>query len=78
MKQILNQLFNHQSLTRDEAAEVMANMAAGKYNESQIAAFISVYLMRSIELEEVIGFRDALLNTAVQIDLSEFDPLDIV
>ena len=78
MKQILNQLFNHQSLTRDEAAEVMANMAGGKYNESQIAAFISVYLMRSIELEEVIGFRDALLNTAVQIDLSEFDPLDIV
>ena len=78
MKQILNQLFNHQSLTRDEAAEVMSNMAGGKYNESQIAAFISVYLMRSIELEEVIGFRDALLNTAVQIDLSEFDPLDIV
>ncbi len=78
MKQILNRLFDHQSLTREEAAEVMANMAGGKYNESQIAAFISVYLMRSIELEEVIGFRDALLNTAVQIDLSEFDPLDIV
>jgi anthranilate phosphoribosyltransferase len=78
MKQILNQLFNHQSLTREEAAEVMTNMAAGKYNESQIAAFISVYLMRSIELDEIIGFRDALLNTAISIDLSEFEPLDIV
>ncbi|MDP4239149.1 MAG: anthranilate phosphoribosyltransferase [Bacteroidota bacterium] len=78
MKQILNRLFDHQSLTREEAAEVMANIAAGKYNESQIAAFISVYLMRSIELDEVIGFRDALLNMAVQMDLSEFDPLDIV
>ncbi len=78
MKQILNQLFNHQSLTRQEAAEVMTNIAAGKYNDSQIAAFISVYLMRSIELDEVIGFRDALLNLAIPMDLSEFDALDIV
>jgi len=78
MKQILNRLFDHQSLTKAEAAEVMTNIAAGKYNESQIAAFISVYLMRSIELDEVIGFRDALLSMAIPIDLSEFDPLDIV
>jgi len=78
MKQILNRLFDHQSLTRGEAAEVMTNIAAGKYNDSQIAAFVSVYLMRSIELDEVIGFRDALLNMAVKMDLSEFDPLDIV
>ncbi len=78
MKQILNQLFNHQSLSREEAAEVMTNIAAGKYNESQIAAFISVYLMRSIELEEVIGFRTALLELAIPMDLSEFDALDIV
>jgi anthranilate phosphoribosyltransferase len=78
MKQILNQLFNHQSLTKQEAAEVMTNIAAGKYNDSQIAAFISVYLMRSIELDEVIGFRDALLNLAIPMDFSEFDALDIV
>ena len=78
MKQILNQLFNHQSLNKQEAAEVMTNIAAGKYNDSQIAAFISVYLMRSIELDEVIGFRDALLNLAIPMDLSEFDALDIV
>lgn len=78
MKQILNQLFNHQSLTREEAAEVMTNIAAGKYNDAQIAAFISVYLMRSIELDEVIGFRNALLELAIPMDLSEFDALDIV
>ena len=78
MKQILNRLFDHQSLTRQEAADVMMNIAAGKYNESEISAFISVYLMRSIELDEVIGFRDALLSMSVQMDLSEIDPLDIV
>jgi anthranilate phosphoribosyltransferase len=78
MKQILIQLFEHQSLTRQEAAEVMTNIAAGKYNDAQIAAFISVFLMRSIELEEVIGFRNALLELAIPMDLSEFDALDIV
>lgn len=78
MKQILNRLFDHQSLTRDEAAEVMTNIAAAKYNESQIAAFISVFLMRSIELEEVIGFRNALLELAIPMDLSDYDAIDIV
>lgn len=78
MKQILNRLFDHQSLSRNEATEVMTNMAAGLYNEAQIAAFISVYLMRSIELEEIIGFRDALLSMALKVDLSDFVTLDIV
>ena len=78
MKQILNRLFDHESLTREEASAVMKNIAAGTYSDAQIAAFISVYLMRSIELEEVIGFRNALLELAVPMDLSEFDALDIV
>lgn len=78
MRPILNRLFDHQSLTRDEAHEVMKKMAEGHYNESQIAAFISVYLMRSIELDEILGFREALLSMAVKLDFSDFDILDIV
>jgi anthranilate phosphoribosyltransferase len=78
MKQVLNRLFEHQSLSRTEAAEVMTNIAGGKYNDAEIAAFISVYIMRSIELDEVLGFREALLNMAVKVDLSDFDPIDIV
>ena len=78
MKQVLNRLFEHQSLSRTEAAEVMTNIAGGKYNDAEIAAFISVYIMRSIELDEVLGFREALLNMAVKVDLSNFDPIDIV
>ena len=42
MKQVLNRLFEHQSLSRIEAAEVMTNIATGKYNDAEIAAFISV------------------------------------
>lgn len=56
----------------------MTNIAAGKYNEAQISAFVSVFIMRSIELNEIIGFRDALLDMAIEADLSEFDPIDIV
>lgn len=78
MRAILNSLFDHQALTRAEAHEVMKKMAEGKYNESQIAAFISVYLMRSIELDEILGFREALLSMAIKPDFSDFDILDIV
>ena len=78
MRAILNRLFDHQSLTRDEAHEVMSKMAKGEYNESQIAAFISVYLMRSIEIDEILGFREALLSMAIKPDFSDFDILDIV
>lgn len=78
MKQILNKLFAHQALSKAEAADVMSKIAQGAYNNEQISAFISVFMMRSIELDELIGFREALLNTALLIDLSQFNPIDIV
>lgn len=78
MRKILNRLFEHQTLTQTEASEVMLNIGNGKYNEAELAAFMSVYLMRSIALEEIIGFRDALLEMALPIDLSAYNPIDIV
>ena len=78
MKQILNRLFEHQFLTSEEAAEVMTKIGSGMYNENQIAAFMSVFLMRSITIEELAGFQKALLDMAHKVDLSEFNPIDIV
>lgn len=78
MKDILYRLFEHQYLGRDEARTILQNMAAGKYNDSQIASLITVYLMRNISVEELAGFRDALLEMRVPVDLSEFKPVDIV
>jgi anthranilate phosphoribosyltransferase len=79
MKEVLNRLFSHQYLSRDEAKQVLTNMAEGKYNDSQIAAFITVYFMRSISVEEILGFRDALLEMRVNVDeLSDYNPVDIV
>lgn len=78
MKQILYRLFEHQFLGRDEAREILQNMVAGKYTEAQIASLITVFLMRSISIEELSGFQDALLEMRVKVDLNEFDPIDIV
>lgn len=77
MKETLQYLFDHRSLGRDDAKEILTNMAGGKYNDSEIAAFISVYLMRSITVEELGGFRDALLELCKPVDLSEFNTIDV-
>ena len=78
MKELLYRLFEHQYLDREEAKTVLTNMAEGKYNDAQIAAFVTVYLMRSITVDELMGFREALLEMRVPVSLSEYDPIDIV
>jgi anthranilate phosphoribosyltransferase len=77
MKRILNYLFEHRTLKRQEAEEVLTNIAKGNYSESEIAAFITVYLMRSITVDELAGFRDALINLCIRINLDEFDTIDV-
>ena len=78
MKKILQYLFEHKSLTREQAMEVLVDISNGKYNEHEITSFITVYLMRSITIDELMGFRDALLSLAVKINLGVEDALDIV
>lgn len=77
MKEILNYLYEHKTLDREEAKKVLTNIASGVYNHSQIASFISVYLMRSITVDELTGFRDALLELCQPVDLAEFDAIDL-
>jgi anthranilate phosphoribosyltransferase len=69
MKKILQFLFEYKTLNREQAREVLLNISKGVYNESELAAFISVYLMRSITIEELQGFRDALLELCVRVAL---------
>ena len=78
MKQLLYRLFEHQYLGREEARVILQNIAEGRYNDAQIASLITVFLMRSISVEELTGFREALLDMRVPIDLAEFQPIDIV
>lgn len=77
MKTILNQLLQHQPLSKEQARQVMINIAEGQYNTSQIASFLTVFMMRSISLEELEGFRAALLELCIAVDLSEFEAIDL-
>lgn len=77
MKETLQYLFDHKTLGKEDAKLILRNMAAGKYNEAEMAAFISVYLMRSITVQELAGFRDALLELCKAVDLSEFNTIDV-
>ncbi len=77
MKEILNRLINHDILSKEDAKQVLVNIAKGDYNTSQISAFLTVYMMRSITIAELEGFRDALLELCTAIDLSAYNPIDL-
>jgi anthranilate phosphoribosyltransferase len=78
MKKILQYLFEYKTLTRELAKEILLNISKGLYNESEIASFITVFLMRSITIAELQGFRDALLELCVRVDLDGMETIDIV
>ncbi len=77
MKETLNRLINHEILAKEDANQILVNIAKGDYNTSQIAAFLTVYMMRSITIEELEGFRDALLELCLAVDLSDYNPIDL-
>lgn len=78
MKDILNHLFEHNTLSRVESKEILMNIAKGDvYASAQVAAFLTVFNMRSITVEELGGFQEAMLELCVRVDLSEFDPIDL-
>ncbi|MEO5591899.1 MAG: anthranilate phosphoribosyltransferase [Chitinophagaceae bacterium] len=78
MKKILQYLFEHKTLTRETAKDVLLNISKSVYNEYEVTAFMTVYLMRSITIEELQGFRDALLELCVPVDMNGYNAIDIV
>lgn len=77
MKEILNRLINQETISKNEANEVLKNISKDSYNPSQIASFLTVYMMRSISVEELDGFREALLEMCLPVDLSDFNAVDL-
>ena len=77
MKNILNRLFNHETLSKEEAKDVLVKISNGSYNPSQIASFLTVFMMRSINTQELSGFREALLELCIKIDLSAYNTIDL-
>lgn len=77
MKNILNRLFNHETLSKEEAKIVLINIAGGRYNQCQISSFLTVFMMRSITVDELLGFRDAMLELCVKVNLSAYNTVDL-
>ena len=77
MKALLEKIYQHQTLSKEEAETVLVNLTKDKYNAYQIASFLTAFQMRKTTLEELSGFRQALLNLCLEVDLSEFNPMDL-
>jgi anthranilate phosphoribosyltransferase len=77
MKSLLNRLTQHEHLDRDEARETLVKIAKGEVNHAQIASFLTVYMMRSITVAELEGFREALLSLCIPIDLKKYNAIDL-
>lgn len=77
MKNILNRLINHETLSKEEAKNVLVNISNGIYNSSQVASFLTVYMMRTISINELAGFREALLDLCIRVDLSAYNTIDL-
>jgi anthranilate phosphoribosyltransferase len=77
MKDILFRLVNQEKLCYNEARETLVGIAKGEYNQSQVASFLTVFMLRPVTVEELAGFRDAMLELCVRIDLSDFDSIDL-
>jgi anthranilate phosphoribosyltransferase len=78
MKQILNELYQQKRLSKAEAKQILIDIAAEKYNDAHLASFMTVFMMRPITVDELAGFREALKELAIKVDLSEFNAIDIV
>ncbi|MGN6397985.1 MAG: anthranilate phosphoribosyltransferase [Mucilaginibacter sp.] len=77
MKAILNHLFEHKTFTRGESKQILTDIAQGKYNNSQMAAFMTAYCMRSITVNELEGFRDAMLELCLPVELEAGKVIDL-
>jgi anthranilate phosphoribosyltransferase len=77
MKALLSRLINHESISAEEAKQILISISKGDYNQAQIASFLTVYMMRSITVNELQGFRDALLELCLAVDLQTYDPIDL-
>ena len=78
MKEILNRVINHEMLTREETKNILVGITQGRYAEEQITALLTALQMRGVSVDELLGFRDGILETGVPVPLDCDRYIDVV
>ena len=69
MKKVLNRLTQYETLTEDESRNIIIEISEGKLNTSEISSFLTIFMIRNITIEELNGFRKALIELSLKISL---------
>ena len=77
MKELLEYLFEYNKLDYNQAKKILIDINSNKYSFSEIASFLTVFKMRNPTIEEMEGFRDALLELCIKIDFDDFNTIDL-
>ncbi|SDC45035.1 anthranilate phosphoribosyltransferase [Williamwhitmania taraxaci] len=77
MKATINELFQQKLFSRHQASEMLVNMTNGTFSSAQTAALLATFQVRGITVDELAGFRDALRDMCLRVNLSEFDTIDL-
>jgi len=77
MKNLLKDLYNHKIMNKEEAKKALIFLTDGTANDSQISSFLTVFLMRDISAEELDGFREAMIELSLDIDIQNDDLIDL-
>lgn len=78
MKEILYRMLSHEELTRQEMRDILVSITHEKYPTEQITALLTGLQMRGITVDELLGFRDGILETGVSAILDADRYIDIV
>ncbi|MDE6690252.1 MAG: anthranilate phosphoribosyltransferase, partial [Prevotella sp.] len=78
MKEFLNRILNHEELTREETKNILIGITQSKYSTEQVTALLTGLQMRGITVDELLGFRDGILETGIPVPLKCDRYIDVV
>ena len=77
MKNLLKDLYNHKIMSKEESKAALISLTDGSANSSQISSFLTVFLMRDITSEELDGFREAMIELSLNVDIDGDELIDL-
>ena len=77
MREIIKRLLNHETLSIQESRNILVDISNGKFNIEQVVSFLTIFMYRNITSEEIIGFRDALIELSVKANFNDYSTIDL-